>query len=57
MLRYAHATIVERACAHIPVTAAMVDDGHVTDRVVKGRVEASLTELVGQAGLPRTPLT
>jgi len=51
VLHYAHATIVERACAHLAVTAAMIDDGRVTDRRVRGQLEASLTELVSQARL------
>ena len=36
MLGFAHATIVEAACVHIPVTEAMIDaDGAITDADVR----------------------
>jgi len=52
VLTYAHATIVGGACAHIPVTSAMLDGGLITDPAVRERIDTSLTELVTQAGLP-----
>lgn len=46
VLGYAHADIVEAACADIPVTGAMVgDDGQITDRESRNRVAAALATL------------
>jgi NAD(P)H-dependent FMN reductase len=45
VLTYAHATIVEEACAHIPVTAAMVDHGVLTDAATRGAIVTSVTAL------------
>jgi chromate reductase len=46
VLGYAHATLVEEACVHIPVTAAMLDDDDlITDPAVRDRIASALVEL------------
>ncbi len=43
VLGYAHATIVERACVHVPVTATMIDpDGLVADAAVRACIVDAL---------------
>jgi chromate reductase, NAD(P)H dehydrogenase (quinone) len=47
VLGYAHATIVEAACAQIPVAAPMVDDdGLIDDPSVRDRLRRALIALV-----------
>jgi len=47
VLGYANASIVEAACAHIPVTGADVaDDGLITDSAMRDRIVGALTRLV-----------
>jgi NAD(P)H-dependent FMN reductase len=46
VLGFAHATIVEPACAHVPVTEAMLDgDGTIIDRDARTAIADALTEL------------
>jgi NAD(P)H-dependent FMN reductase len=43
VLGYAHATIVEAACVHVPVTDVMIDaDGIVTDPDARATIAAAL---------------
>jgi NAD(P)H-dependent FMN reductase len=50
VLGYAHATIVEAACAAIPITAAMVDvDGLIHDQVVREQIAGVLAALAAHA--------
>jgi len=50
VLGYAHASIVEAACAHIPVTSAMVgDEDLIRDGAVRDVIARSLAELVSVA--------
>lgn len=47
VLGYAHAAIVEPACAHISITADMIgDDGVITDPAVRLRIAQALTALL-----------
>lgn len=50
VLGYAHATIVETACAHVPVTPAVIDgDGVIVDVALRnalGRIVAALADAV-----------
>jgi chromate reductase len=53
VLGYAHATIIEPACAHIPVLETMLDaDGVITEPETRDRIAAALTELARHAGAP-----
>ncbi|MBO0848920.1 MAG: NAD(P)H-dependent oxidoreductase [Pseudonocardia sp.] len=46
VLGYAHATIIEAACAHIPVTGELVDDDAlIADPTVRGRIATVLSSL------------
>jgi NAD(P)H-dependent FMN reductase len=46
VLGFAHATIVEAACVHVPVTDAMLDaDGVITDADARNEIAAALTTL------------
>ena len=46
VLGYAHATIIEAACAHIPVTGELVgDDALIADPAVRKRVAEALSTL------------
>ena len=55
VLGYAHAHIVEDACAHIPVATTLVDDDDlIGDRSVRDMIAKSLTELAGFAARART---
>jgi NAD(P)H-dependent FMN reductase len=47
VLAYAHATIVDAACAHIPVTAAMVDHGVISDAATRDEIVDRVTALAG----------
>jgi NAD(P)H-dependent FMN reductase len=48
VLGYANAHIVEQACTHIPVPAALIDDGDlISDPSVRNTIVESLTELAG----------
>ena len=48
VLGFAHATIVEDACVHVPVTEAAIDaDGLVTDPDTRAAICAALTTLAG----------
>jgi NAD(P)H-dependent FMN reductase len=50
VLGYAHATIVEAACAIIPITSAMVDvDGLIHDPVVRDQIAGVLAALAAHA--------
>jgi NAD(P)H-dependent FMN reductase len=50
VLGYAHATIVERACAHIGVTSAEVDEqGLIPDPATRARIAEALTALADAA--------
>ncbi len=50
VLGFAHATIVEAACVHIPVTDALIDaDGAVTDPDARSTIADALTELAQHA--------
>jgi NAD(P)H-dependent FMN reductase len=52
VLSYAHARIVEAACVHIPVTAAMIgSDGQVSDDLAVAAVVSVLTALA-DASIP-----
>ena len=47
VLGFAHATIVDAACAEIPVTAALIGtDGTITDPATRLRIADTLTVLV-----------
>ncbi len=51
VLDYAHAVIVEDACASIPVMRQSIgDDGLVADPVVRAHIVEALTKLAGHAG-------
>jgi NAD(P)H-dependent FMN reductase len=53
VLGYAHANVVEAACAHVPVASAMVDeDDLIRDGVVRDVITRSLAELVTVAKPP-----
>ena len=53
VLGYAHANIVEAACAHVPVASAMVDeDDLIRDGAVRDVIASSLAELVSVAEPP-----
>jgi chromate reductase, NAD(P)H dehydrogenase (quinone) len=53
VLGFAHATIVDAACAEIPVTTAMIGaDGSITDPAIRLRIADTLTALVAS---PRAP--
>lgn len=46
VLGYAHATIIEAACAHIPVTGELIgDDGLIADPAVRERIAAAVSIL------------
>jgi hypothetical protein len=46
VLGFAHATIVEDACVHVPVTDAMIGtNGAIADADARGRVADALTTL------------
>jgi NAD(P)H-dependent FMN reductase len=46
VLGYAHATIVEEACIHVPIGAAAIDDaGLVSDPALAARITAALALL------------
>jgi NAD(P)H-dependent FMN reductase len=48
VLGYAHAEVVEQACAHVPVTSAMIgEDGLIDDPAVRGQLAAAVKVLVG----------
>jgi NAD(P)H-dependent FMN reductase len=47
VLGYAHAAIIEDACADIPVTRADVHDGRIADPSIQAAVTRVLTALVG----------
>jgi NAD(P)H-dependent FMN reductase len=48
VLGYAHAEVVEQACAHVPVTSAMIgDDGLITDAPARERICSSMAALLG----------
>jgi chromate reductase, NAD(P)H dehydrogenase (quinone) len=48
VLGYVHALVVEAACVHVPVTEAQIDgDGTISDRIVRERIAAALSELAG----------
>jgi NAD(P)H-dependent FMN reductase len=50
VLRYAHATIVEAACAAIPITPALVDvDGLIHDQAVREQIAGVLVALAAHA--------
>ena len=51
VLGYAGAEIVEGACVHIPVAAALVDaDGVIADDAVRARITGSLVALAAVSG-------
>ena len=51
VLGYAHATVVERACASVPVTAAMIDaEGLVVDPEARAAIGAAGRELADAVG-------
>jgi NAD(P)H-dependent FMN reductase len=53
VLGYANAVVVEAACAHIPVTGAMVgDDGLIADPAVRSQIGVSLTALAAAVRRP-----
>jgi NAD(P)H-dependent FMN reductase len=46
VLGFAHATIVDAACVHVPITEAMLDaDGMITDAAARTAITDALTEL------------
>jgi len=46
VLGFAHATIVEAACVHVPVTDALIDaDGVISDADTRAAITDALTEL------------
>jgi len=46
VLGFAHATIVDAACVHVPITEAMLEaDGLITDPDVRAAIAGALTEL------------
>jgi NAD(P)H-dependent FMN reductase len=46
VLGFAHATVVDDACVHVPVTDALIDDdGMITDADTRNAIAAALTEL------------
>ncbi len=50
VLGYAHASIIEAACIHLPVTANMIDaDGLVAGSLARARIAEALTTLVDHA--------
>ena len=50
MLGFAHATIIEPACVHVPVTESMLDaDGGITDPDARTKIVDALTELARHA--------
>ena len=50
VLGFAHAHIVDAACSHVPVTAAMVDDdGLIADAPTRARIAETLTRLAASA--------
>jgi NAD(P)H-dependent FMN reductase len=54
VLGYAHAEVVEQACVHIPVTAAMIgDDGLLDDLSVRDQIAAAFAVLVGRLAAAR----
>jgi chromate reductase len=49
VLGYAHASVIESACASIPVTRSMVDDaGKVCDPTIQSQILDTLSKLVAQ---------
>jgi NAD(P)H-dependent FMN reductase len=55
VLGYVGATIVEAACAHVPVTGAMLDgDGMVTDPEVRDDLARAVRALVAPTSAPST---
>ena len=49
VLGYAHAEVVEQACAHVPVTSAMIDeDGLIADPSVRDRLAAAIEALLSR---------
>ncbi len=49
VLGYAHASVIESACAWIPVTRSMVDDDRmVSDPTIRSQIVDSLSKLVAQ---------
>jgi chromate reductase, NAD(P)H dehydrogenase (quinone) len=56
VLGYANATIVEEACADIPVTAADLDDENlITDPEIRARIAAALERLAAAVAHPVDP--
>ena len=48
VLGFAHATIVDAACVHVPVTDALIDDdGFIADPDTRHAIRAALTTLSG----------
>jgi NAD(P)H-dependent FMN reductase len=51
VLGYAHATIIERACVHVPVTAAMIGaDGVVADPSARAAIAGALAVVAAGSG-------
>lgn len=51
VLGYAHATVVESACAHIPVTGDLVgDDALIADSAIRERIAQALSTLTACLG-------
>jgi NAD(P)H-dependent FMN reductase len=49
VLTYAHATIVQPACVHLPVASAMISpDGQLVDAVIEDRLAEAVRTLVSQ---------
>ena len=49
MLGFAHATIVEAACVHVPVTDSMIDDhGLIADPEARTTIAGALERLARQ---------
>jgi NAD(P)H-dependent FMN reductase len=56
VLSYAHAAVVEAACAHIPVTADMIaGDGLVADHSARQEIIRATAVLAGSAGCTPGP--
>jgi NAD(P)H-dependent FMN reductase len=52
VLGYAHADIIERACAHIPITNAMIGaDGLITDAASRAEIDRAIAALIASAEL------
>ena len=55
VLGFAHANIIEAACARIPVTADMIgDDNLIADRSVRGMIAGSLAALAAAVEAPHS---